>query len=137
MSNAQTGEESRDYLTLEEAVEAITGLVTDALSSAAGSSSVIEATQIKSILDKVASKESIEIRGLQGDILVQLNRTPNGIHSTGLWTRLRGTYPALPLEGVEEALDEMQKGGHVHKEEGGALPVWKLGKAPEPEKRKK
>lgn len=130
-------EGTKDYLTSEEALEAITGLVTDALSSAAGSSSVIEATKLKDILDKVATKEAIEVRGLQGDIIVQLNRTPNGIHSTGLWTRLRGTYPALPLEAVEEALGELQTGGHVHKEEGGALPVWKLGKAPEPEKKKK
>lgn len=128
---------SKDYLTSEEALEEITGLVMDALGSAAGVNAVIEATRLKGILDKIATKGEIEVRGLQGDILVALNRTPNGIHSTGLWTKLRGTYPALPLEAVDEALEELQTGGHAHVETGGALPVWKLGKAPEPEKKKK
>jgi hypothetical protein len=134
----KSGEEP-DYLTIDEAIEHITGLVADALSSAAGVNAVIPATSIKAILDKVASKEALEIRGIQGDIVAELNRAPNGIHSTGIWTRLRSKphLNNLPLEAVEEALADLKSKGIAYPDEGGALPVWKYGKAPAPAKTKK
>lgn len=130
MDEKTSAAEQPDLYTAEQAIDAISAIVTDALTGSAGVNAVIGVRELKAILDRVATGETITLKGVERAIIEAVNRNADGIATAHLWQWLRRAGDNISLETVEALLSKMELAGLIHSDRSGVLTVWKIGKAP-------
>lgn len=121
------------FITPADAIEQIATLIKTVEEAEGDEGAVILASDLKAIIDQVASGETISYRGIKAGVVQTINRasaTGQVLNSSQIWVYLKRGGDRIPLSSVETALTELEAENSVHRIRDGQLSGYRIGAKP-------